>query len=311
MACYARTRQDKAGEPWGAVGNSNNDLTTVSMALLNAEAYDPLTLQSFPLAVPMSTLGAIAETGPTHHLIGHPKGAEPIGAFKWTPLVELGVEPAQRSMWAAEAKAQKRIITEPTHGGEIVDAELAKRMVTHRSTWFIKRDMRWTSQPTAIGHTRREVHGGRAWAALEKVPTEAIKATALFHNSIFGGIIRNNYGSTQQTGRAILQVGSIPGLPCPAFHADTPEAQHARNIARQQFDELASMELEPFAYLFRDKNRQKIDHVVAEMLGLDPAEPAIQEMLEHYRLLFASEPNVNGRQKSIVAALAEFRSGKS
>ena len=43
------------------------------------------------------------------------------------------------------------------------------------------------------------------------------------------------------------------------------------------------------------------------MLGLDPADATIHDMLEHYRLLFASEPNVNGRQRSIVNALDSYR----
>ena len=43
------------------------------------------------------------------------------------------------------------------------------------------------------------------------------------------------------------------------------------------------------------------------MLGLDPADPAVSEMLTYWRALFAGEPNVNGRQRKIVAALAEYR----
>ena len=70
---------------------------------------------------------------------------------------------------------------------------------------------------------------------------------------------------------------------------------------------LASTELQPFAYCFRDTNRHQIDLVVAEMLGIDPAGTAVREMLEHYRLLFSSEPNVNGRQKSIVKALEQYQ----
>ena len=42
------------------------------------------------------------------------------------------------------------------------------------------------------------------------------------------------------------------------------------------------------------------------MLGMDPSDSDVQAMLEYYRLLFASEPNVNGRQKRILAALAAF-----
>ena len=36
---------------------------------------------------------------------------------------------------------------------------------------------------------------------------------------------------------------------------------------------------------------------VAEMLGLDPDDNAVRDMLSHYRMLFSREPNVNGRQK--------------
>ena len=43
------------------------------------------------------------------------------------------------------------------------------------------------------------------------------------------------------------------------------------------------------------------------MLGLDTTDESISEMLEHYRLLFASEPNVNDHNIKIVEALAEHR----
>ncbi len=70
---------------------------------------------------------------------------------------------------------------------------------------------------------------------------------------------------------------------------------------------LARLELESFAYCFRDANRHQIDLVVAELLGLDTTDTAIHELLVCYRLLFASEPNVNGRQQSIVTTLDDYR----
>ena len=305
---YIRTPQVKAGEPWGAVGNSNNELTAVSMELLNGKAYDPLSLTTRELALPMATLGRFAETGPTHHLIGHPKGSEPIGAFEWTPLEELSVAPSQQSMWAANGKTQTGIFTQPTHGGAIVDNDLAKQMVSERSQWHISRNLRWTSQAVASVKTAIPTHGGRAWNALQEMSDNIGQCTALFYNSVFGGIVRNSYGQSTQSGRATIQVNAIPGLPCPAFHTDTDEGRRARDIAARHFDELANLKLKPFAYCFRDENRHRIDSVVAEMLGLDPEDDAIQDMLAHYRLLFASEPNVNGRNKAIVNALEEYRS---
>ena len=307
---YTRTPQAEAGFPWGAVGNSNNELTAVSTALLEGKTYDPTTLTTHELAVPMATLGEMADTGPTHHLIGYAKGNEPIGAFEWALLDELPVAPAQQSMWSAESKAQTSIVAQPTHGGTIVDEDAASQMVKRRSRWFLSRNMRWTSQAIALAGTAKLTHGGRAWNAMQEISNGVGQCIALYYNSTFGAIVRTAYGQSTQAGRAPIQIGSIPGLPCPAFHADTPEAQHARDIANRNFDELSRMPLEPFAYCFRDANRHKIDLVVAEMLGLDAQALAKQEMLAHYRLLFASEPNVNGRQKSILAALESHWRGR-
>ena len=85
--------------------------------------------------------------------------------------------------------------------------------------------------------------------------------------------------------------------------ADAPAGEHARFIADANFDRLSKLDLEPFVYCFRDKNRHEIDNLVAEMLGLDSNDADTQAMMHQYRILFASEPNVNGRNRKIVAAL--------
>ena len=303
---YTKIKQEKSGFPWSAVGNSNNDLNNVISAFMEGKAYDPLTLSTRNLALTTATIGDIAKTGPTHHNIGYSKGNEAIGAFEWTPLDDLDVHPAQQSMWSADGKNQKSIITKPTHGGTISTNNLAVRMINYRSQWFIKRGMRWTSQSTTIAHTVKEYHGGAAWNALCEISDANGKAIALYYNSIFGAIVRNAYGQSQQAGRATIQIKAIAGLPCPAFHDDTPEARHAREIAARHFDELAKLELKAFAYCFNDANRHRIDNVVAEMLGLNPNDSDVQEMLGYWRMLFASEPNVNGRNAKIMAAIAKY-----
>lgn len=306
---YTRFQHDGAGFPWGAVGSSNSDLTLVMTALLDGTAFAPLTLTTYKLALPIAALGDIAGAGPTHHSIGHPRGAaDPIGAFEWWPLSVLGAAPAQQSMWAADAKEQTTILTNPTHGGNIVRFELAQQMAAYRSSFHLNRNISWTSQALAVAHTRPAVHGGSAWNALQGRNESANKAVSLFLNSVWGCLILNAYAKSGQRGpRARLQVKGIPGLPCPAFHLDTPAAQRARAIADHHFDELAGLELEPFAYCFRDANRHRIDAVVAEMLGLDPQNQEVQDMLAYWRILFASEPNINGRSAEITAALAAHR----
>ena len=71
-------------------------------------------------------------------------------------------------------------------------------------------------------------------------------------------------------------------------------------------DSHAELELEPFGYGFRDANRHQIDSTAAEMLGMHPY-PEVQKMRAHFRLLFSSEPNINGRNRGILAALREVQ----
>lgn len=296
---YTRIQQGKAGFPWSAVGNSSGEISSVTTALLEGKAYDPLTLDTHILTVPMAKLGNIASPGPTHHSIGYPKGSEIRGAFEWTPLQDSErVKPAQQAMWAADGESQTSIVAQPTHGGRVVDAEKAREMVGQRSRFHLNRNISWTSQALAVAYTPQLAHGGSAWNALQGGDEAANKAATLFLNSIFGCLVLNAYAKSGQRGpRARLQIKTIPGLPCPAFNMDTPAAKSACAVASKHFDELIKLELEPLAYCSRDTNRHRIDNVVAEMLGLDPQDAGIQAMLDKYRVLFAAEPNIRGRRK--------------
>ena len=87
---YSWTDQSEPGFPWGAVGNSNNEVTLVNEALLDGKVYDPGTLVTHELGIPMTNLATLARTGPTHHLIGYATGNDPMGAFEWTPTQRDG-----------------------------------------------------------------------------------------------------------------------------------------------------------------------------------------------------------------------------
>ena len=296
---WARVKPDGSGLPWGAVGNSNVDLIAVSEMLLEGKLYDPSRLVSTPMPLRMGNIGDIAGTGPTHHTIG--------GAFEWKPLANLQSSPAQRSLWSADSKTQKTIASQSTHGGTAVDQSVAKRLVAQRSRWFISRNLRWTSQAIAFAYTDTDAHGGQAWNAMQNLDDEVGRCVALWNNSVFGAIVRSSYGQSSQAGRARIQVNAVAGLPCPDFGADTAAGVHARWVSGLNFAGLSGLELEPFAYCFRDENRWKIDDVVAEMIGLDVKDRSVQDMMAHYRLMFASEPNVNGRNRGILGALGEVR----
>ena len=297
------------GFPWFAVGNASYEFTAVIAALLNGKCWDPLTFAEFDLALTMGTLGQIAEAGPTHHLIGHRRGNDAIGAFEWSPMDEWDIVPTHTAMWAAEGKRQTSIAALPTDGGHVVDAAQAARLSQATSSCFFKRGLRWTSQATAVCATASAAHGGAAWNALQNIKRGAEPAIALFYNSIFGAALRSAYGQSTQSGRSTIQVNAIAGTPCPDFGAGTDAARRAIEIAAREFEALSALELEPFAYCFRDGNRQRIDSVVADMLGLDAADAGVQALLARYRLLFAREPNVNGRNRGVLGALEEMASG--
>ena len=303
---YVRTETPRPGFPWLAVGNASIELSLIATSLSNAKYYDPLNLTEADLTLRMVPLSELAPTGPTHHLIGHLEGKAPIGAFEWKPLPVRGPLPTHVSMWAADGKRQRTMILRPTHCGTPVRGEKIKELNDQRSRWLFSRNLDQASQALSVAHTRDLAHGGRSWNALQVTDAAIGKAVALFYNSIFGAIVRHAYGQNTQDRRAAVQIRATQGIPCPDFTADSDAARRALNIAEREFDRLAALDLEPFGFCFQDPNRHQIDLAAAAMLGLDPNDAGIRELLARYRLLFAREPNVNGRKRAILTALAEY-----
>ena len=302
---YIRVNTPQPGFPWFAIGNRNFEMTSTACALMQGRIYDPIGQSDKSMGLPSVPLSELTETGPTHHLIGHRVGYESIGAFEWHDIKRYVGISAHHSMWTTDSKNKKSIATQPTHAGVVSDRQEAQRMNTYRSHWFLSRNLRWTSNAITLAKTDVLCHGGNSWSALQGLSDDVGRCIALWFNSIFGAIVRDAYGQSTQPGRAQLQVKAIAGLPCPDFGADTAAGNHARWTAGLHFNALADLELEPFAYCFRDENRWRIDEVVAEMIGLDSSDSDIADMLAHYRLMFASEPNVNGRNRGVLQALRE------
>ena len=302
---YVRTETPRAGFPWLAVGNASTELSLVAVSLINGKYYDPLNLAEADLELGMVALSELAPTGPTHHLLGHPEGKTPIGAFEWRKLTAAQSLPTHISMWAADGERQRRMILRATHGGTPVRADKVKELNEKRSHWFFSRNLDQASQALSVAHTQELTHGGRSWNALQVFDDAVGKAIALFYNSIFGAIVRHTYGQNTQDRRAAMQIRATQGIPCPNFTTDSDAARRALEVAGREFERLADLELEPFGFCFQDVNRHQIDFAAAEMLGLDADDEEVREMLARYRLMFSREPNVNGRKRAILDALAE------
>ena len=302
VGSWVVSRVPSPGFPWFAVGMSNHRLAEAADELMRGRLYSPQDMQSWDLSLSFTTLGQMAQVGPTHNTIGHVRGNSAIGAFTFDPVGDA--EPTYPAMWAAVSEDQKSILTRPSHEGHPVAGrnDLQRRMLTRRSDFFISRTLRLTSQSLAIARTAMPALGGRAWTALESDNDEVKAALSLWGNSTLGLLIRTCYAQTTQQGRATMQINALAGFPVPDFAAAGPAGEQARQVARERYAELAALPLEPVSYAFRDENRHRIDAAALAMVGLG-GNTAAARALSHLRTLWCREPAVHGGSAAIMRAL--------
>ena len=302
VGSWVVSRVPSPGFPWFAVGMSNHHLAEIAADLMNGRLYAPQDMQTWDLSIGFTTLGQMAQVGPTHNTIGHVRGNSAIGAFTFDPVGDA--EPTYPAMWAAVSEDQRSILTRPSHEGHPVAGrnDLQRRMLTRRSDFFISRTLRLTSQSLAIARTAAPAMGGRAWTALES-DNESVKAAlAIWGNSTLGLLIRTCYAQTTQPGRATMQINALAGFPVPDFAAAGPAGEQARRIAQERYGELAALPLEPVSYAFRDENRQRIDAAALAMVGLGD-NAAAARAVAHLRNLWCREPAVHGGSDALMRAL--------
>ena len=299
---WTRVASPKPGFPWFAVGMLNQHLAAATAELMEGRLYSPRDRKSWNFSLGFTTLDQVVTIGPTHHLIGHIRGAgEAIGAFTFDEITPIKL-PTYPALWAAESKTQRRILTSPTHDGTPVADDGAAPMLAQRSDLFISRNLRMTSQALAAARSDTPVMGGRAWTALLSDDHGAKAALSIWLNSTLGLMLRTAYAQTTQQGRATMQIRALAGFPVPDFGADSESGERARAFSQKHFVELSSLPLEPVSYAFRDENRLRIDKAVLEMLGLgqdSDAAQAVASLREHW----CREPSVHGGSQKIMEDL--------
>ena len=296
----------RPGFPWIVVGMQNHALAETAGLLLRGQLYSVSDLRSWELGLPFTTLNEVVRIGPTHHLIGHVRGAgEEIGAFTFDSLeLRDALVATHPALWGANASTQKTMLAFPTHNGTVFteNKTAPRQMLDDRSDLFISRNLRTTSQALAAAKTPDHVMGGRAWTSLICDDDDVKSALLIWCNSTLGLLIRNCYAQTTQQGRATMQVGAISKFPIPDFTEDSPPGEHARTVARDNVEELLALRLKSISYAFQDENRQRIDEVVLEMFGLDGDEVAARTVAT-IRALLCREPSVHGSSPTIMSAL--------
>ena len=303
VGSWVVSRVPSPGFPWFAVGMKDHQLARTVAELMTGHLYSIRDMESWSFSLSFTNLSEIIDIGPTHDLIGHPRGGDGRGAFTFDPVAE-GQELNYPSLWAAEGRNKRTVATGPTHEGSPVSdrGELQRQMLRERGDLFISRTLGMPSQALAAARTAEPVMGGRAWTALKSDDSGVKDALAIWLNSSLSGVIRTCYAQTTQPGRAAMNINALAGFPVPDFAADSPAGEQARRVARERYVELAALPLEPVSYAFRDENRHRIDAAALAMVGLG-GNTAAARALSHLRNLWCREPAVHGGSDAIMRAL--------
>ena len=287
------------GVPWNPLGAERGDLAVAANELVGGTLKTQN--HSVKLPVEMSTIGEVFGVGPTHDLIGSPRGGDGRGAFEMHPVSsKTDAIGSDRSLWAADAKSQTRLVAGPTHKGVVVGSEENVAKIREGiGRLFYARGLRWTSQALVAAMTQRPAMGGSAWTALLHDDIRVLKAATLWFNSTLGMMVHWTQGSRTQPGRARLQVGAIRKVPCPRFGVldDT-----TLDVVAADFDRLAALDMKPACQAHADEVRRQIDEAVLRMFGLGGK---LIEDIDDMRLLLCSEPTVHGHNKTALQLLVE------
>lgn len=191
-----------SAEPWSQLGVLNPYLNAFTGSLTKGmlEWKD----HCVPLNLPMTNLEALFRIGPTHHLVGHIKGREPIGAFEIHELQEHdSYLVPDLSLWSANSKTQRQLLVQPTH--KAISKQSNRSLATEQSirktqsTLLYARNMRWTSQAIVTATTSQPVFGGSTWATIQHDRKEIFPAFSLWSNSTLGMIVHWTQGQRTHT----------------------------------------------------------------------------------------------------------------
>ena len=283
---------------WSHLGVRHLELAAMADALSRGELRDITKPHHQTINCSMIKMHELFEIGPGNDLIGKPYGSKmPRGAFVIYPIKdESDVVGMHHALWAAKADEQTKLRVPPTHKGTVFNQKILDAIEKQAGYMHIAFGMQWTSQALIAAATENPVFGGTAWVTLLSDDENLLHAFALYANSIFGALVYWTKGTRTQLGRARLSHSVVKSMPVPdlrqlpADKLQTAAAVFAAN---------ADAELLPLCQLHTDANRHKIDRAVAEMLGIDLDESALQAI----RRAFCEEPSIHGNNTAALARL--------
>ena len=313
IGCITMMHANGQGLPWNIVGVTHGGLALAADALTRG-TLDYVVGAPIPLGMEMGTIEDVFHVGPTHHLIGHPRGSEPIGAFEFHPVTsEIDAIGTDRALWEACSKRQRSLRVLPTHKGfappGVGSPEQRVQMRLYANTLFYARNIRWTSQALLSAATEQPAFGGSTWTALIHGDVRVQKAFALWWNSTLGMIVHWTQGQRTQNGRSRTQIGALRKIPCPRLDR---LSYPVLEMAATRFDALSNQALCPAKDAAIDPVRKEIDNVVSNIFEIHKAQSISEKIMSLQsvpdsgirnatnilRKIWCAEPSVHGWKES-------------
>ena len=303
VGTFAKMHNLGHGNPWHLVGIAG-DFATLASHASNGNMWNTRTHATTPYSLPMTTLDEVVKLGIADARIGRADDSpSPRGAFLVRPRIGYSQHDVL-SLWNADSRTQTKMTCEPTHYCvSRGDHEEAARVLETVSRFHISAELRLSSQAIAAAYTTDPALGGAGWISLIPDQDGLGEAITLFLNSTFGLIVRISYGQSAHVGRSRIGVQAAAKHPIPDFSQDSEAAQHARQIAQDNFNELRTLPMERISLSAIDGHRKAIDRTVAQMLGL-PDNRTTETLLNSHRRLMCSQTAVHANVKSTLNRLA-------
>ncbi|MCY4541337.1 MAG: hypothetical protein OXB95_02925 [Rhodobacteraceae bacterium] len=276
------------GDPWFPLGVQSATLSMVARHLVQGRllAQD---WRTHAFAVPMTTISELFKVGPSHDLIGCPRGSRsPRGSFVVDALPDNQMAGLDGMLWSHNHASQTSLLVTPTHSGTPRDGQDIARIRETASTLFYARNLRWNTQKLVAASAARPTMGGRSWVSLRHDNPNVLKAAALWFNSTPGIVVHWTRGQRTDPGRAPTQITAVKRMPAPRFDA-LSEEQLERSA--ECFDALCERPLRRIVHANDDPVRSQLDAHVCDMLGLpQQTRDDLSEWCRH----LCNEPSVQG-----------------
>lgn len=275
------------GDPWSDLDMFSDALQMIKEGLLEGRIVD---FNGKKLTqITMTHVENLFDVGMTHDLIGHVRGNDPRGAFTMDSILnENDAIGKYRSLWNTNKDTQKSLIILPTHKGTIYRPNKYEAVWNKRTTLFVQKNLRWTTQALVCSMTESDVMGGNAWLGLSHNNSNIMKAFALWANSIYGMIVFWATGSRTHQGRSLLKVKGISKMKCPDFESLSQNKLHE---AANFFDVNSKNCLQAANMTYLDNTRQELNKFVSKMFNITSYDTT------KLAKLWCAEPSVANPQK--------------